>query len=387
MSAIYLDHNATTPLRPEVAEAMHAAASRLVGNPSSTHRLGAQTRAAIERARVQVASLVGADPAEVIFTSCATEANATAIVAACADASPRRRELLVGAADHASILESAAAWEERGWSVVSAPVARQGGFDPDALRAQLSERTALVSLLWANNETGAIHPIAELCAAAKAEERAAGPWIHVDAVQAAGKLPLAFGELGLHSLSLSAHKLNGPKGVGALVLARGVPFVPFLRGGPQERGHRAGTENLLGIIGFGVACALAEDELAARAERYAALRDQLWAGISKRIAGTRRNGDPHSTLCNTLNVTIDGVDGAVLLEALDLEGVCVSAGAACASGSSDPSHVLLAMGLGLAEARASLRFSVGVGVDERQIERVIALLPDLVQRVRGGARQ
>jgi len=387
MNAIYLDHNATTPLCPEVAEAMSEVSTSLFGNPSSTHRLGAQSRAAIEVARAQVARLAGADPAEVIFTSCATESNATIIGMACGRVSEERRHLIVGAADHASVLAPAAALAEEGWRVSRLPVDSRGGLAPGDLAEAISEETALVSLLWANNETGAIHPVAALCGVLDAMDPGLRPWMHIDAVQAAGKLSIGFGNLGLDSLSLSAHKLGGPKGVGALVVKQGAPFTPFLRGGPQERGRRAGTENLPGIIGFGVACALAEAELERRAKRHAELRDRLWEGMSTQIDGARRNGDPHSTLCNTLSVAFEGVDGAVLLEALDLEGVCVSAGAACASGSTDPSHVLLAMGRSPEEARACLRFSVGEGVDKEQVERVIELLPGLVKRVRGGSRK
>jgi cysteine desulfurase len=257
----------------------------------------------------------------------------------------------------------------------------EGLVDPDALEAALRPDTALVSVLWANNETGVVQPLAELAERVKAR----GLLLHVDATQALGKHPVDLRRLPADYLACSAHKMNGPKGVGALFVREGAPFEPWLRGGAQERGRRGGTEDVAGIAGFGAACRLARDELAWRIERWSGLRDRLWDGIQAKVPRVRRNGSARHVLCNTLNVEFEGADGEALLQALDLEGVAVSSGAACHSGSLSPSAVLLAMGRSAERARASLRFSLGHDVNGPQIDRVLALLPDLVGRARGEA--
>lgn len=371
---IYLDHNATTPLRGEVVEAMTQVLRDGYGNPSSAHLEGAAARERVETAREQVAELLGARPAEVIFTAGATESNNTVLAA---DAW-RRGHLLTTAVEHPSVVEPAAALEAAGWSVTRLPVDVEGRLDPAALVGSLGPATRLVSVLWANNETGVLQPVEAIAEAAGAR----GVPVHVDATQALGKHPVDLARLPVALLSASAHKMNGPKGVGCLVVRGGAPG-PLLRGGPQERGRRGGTENVAGIVGFGVACELARRELPERRKQLAALRDRLWQGIRSRIPRARRNGSSEHVLPNTLNVEFEQTAGELLLQALDLEGVAVSAGAACHSGSISPSHVLLAMGRSAEEARASLRFSVGHGVDEAQIERVLSLLPALVERVRG----
>ncbi len=375
---IYLDHNATTPVREEVADAMVGVLRECFGNPSSVHSEGAAARAQVERARESLAELLGCAPGEVLFTAGASEANNTALGPLLRAWAGDRRQIVTSNVEHPSVAEPLAALERTGWRVTQVPVSSEGLLDLDALAAAIGSDTALVSLLWANNETGVVQPMARI--AEIAHER--GVRIHSDATQCPGRLPIDWRRSGLDALSLSAHKLGGPKGVGALVV-RGEPaFEPLLRGGPQERRRRGGTENVPGIVGLGVAAALAAREQPARSRDYARLRDRLWAGISEKIPRVRRNGAVDAVLCNTLNLEIDGVAGELLLQALDLEGIAVSSGAACASGAIEPSHVLLAMGRSARQARASLRLSVGFGVDDSQIDSVLARLPDLVARVR-----
>jgi cysteine desulfurase len=375
---IYLDHNATTPVRPEVADAIAALLRERHGNPSSVHAEGAAARGAVERAREQLAALLRAEPREVTFGSGATEANNTALGPLLRAWAGERRHLVSSDAEHPSVEEPLAALAREGWRVTRVPVGPDGRIDPARFVAALEPQTALATLLWANNETGVVQELAALCEQA----HACGVRVHADATQCVGKLPLDLGAVGLDALSLSAHKFGGPKGVGALVV-RGAPeFEALLRGGAQERGRRGGTENVPGIVGLGVAAALADRELPERVSTYARLRDRLWEGIAAKIPRVRRNGAAGAVLCNTLNLEFEGVAGELLLQALDLEGIAVSAGAACASGRVEPSHVLLAMGRSPEQARASLRFSVGFGVDEVQIDHVLALLPDLVARAR-----
>jgi len=280
--------------------------------------------------------------------------------------------------EHPSVDAPLARLAASGFEVVRLPADANGCVAVGAADAAIDDATALVSVIWANNETGAVQPVAEIAALA----RARGALFHTDATQAVGKIPVRIEGLPVDLLSLSAHKLNGPKGVGALLVRDGLEFEPLLAGGPQERRRRGGTENVAGIAGLGVACALARDELPERERRYAQLRDRLWEGIRAKIPDVRRNGAEPDVLPNTLNVEFVGTAGELLLQALDLEGVAVSSGAACASGSIEPSHVLVAMGRSPAEARGSLRLSVGWGVDESQVDAVLALLPDLVARAR-----
>jgi cysteine desulfurase len=375
---IYLDHNATTPVREEAADAMAAALRERFGNPSSVHAEGAAARAEVERARERLAELLACRPREVLFTAGATEANNTALGPLLRAWAGARRHLISSNAEHPSVEEPLAALEREGWRVTRLPVAPDGLLDPEALAAAIGPETALLTLLWANNETGVVQPMARL--AALARER--GVRVHADATQCLGKLPVDLEAVPLDALSLSAHKLGGPKGVGALVARGEADFEALLRGGPQERRRRGGTENVPGIVGLGVAATLATRELSERSREYARLRDRLWDGITAKIPRVRRNGAEAALLCNTLSVEFEGVAGELLMQALDLDGIAVSTGAACASGRVEPSHVLLAMGRSARQARASLRFSVGHGVDDPQIERVLARLPDLVARVR-----
>jgi cysteine desulfurase len=378
---VYLDHNATTPVRPEVADAMSRVLREVHGNPSSVHEEGAAARAEIDRARERVAGLLGFAPSEIVFTAGATEANNTTLLSLVTARPDGRRHVVATAVEHPSVEAALEVLEGAGHPVTRVPVGRDGRVAASDIAAALRDDTALVSVIWANNETGVIQPVTEIAALA----RARGAWVHSDATQAVGKHPIDTREIDL--LSCSAHKFGGPKGVGALAVRDAIPFAPFAHGGPQERRRRGGTENTAGVVGLGVACELAARELPDRVAHAAQLRDRLWEGIAAKIPGAVRNGDAAHVLANTLNVTFRDTPGEIVLQALDLEGVAASAGAACASGSITPSHVLVAMGFTPEEARGTLRLSVGHGNDAAQIDRVLAVLPDLVSRARaaGGA--
>jgi cysteine desulfurase len=371
---IYLDHNATTPIRPEVVEAMTVVLREEFGNPSSVYAEGATARARIEAARDQVAGLLGADPAEIRFTGGATEANNTVLFGSLSPGD----HVVTTLVEHPSVVEPLAVLESRGVLVDRVAPDEHGCVAASELAAALRDETKLVAMIWANNETGSIQPVDDVSRICS--ER--GIALHVDATQAIGKYRVDLGRVRVSSLSSSAHKLGGPKGVGALVCSNGLVLPPLLCGGGQEKGMRGGTENVASIVGYGVACELARVEAAAHARESGQLRDRLWHGIESNLEDVRRNGEPGRTLTNTLNVEFSGVAGEVLLQALDLEGVAVSAGAACHSGSIEPSKVLIAMGRTPEQARASLRFSVGWGVDEAQIDRVVELLRELVPRIR-----
>lgn len=374
---IYLDHNATTPLRPEVIEAMSGVLREVHGNPSSVYAEGADARARVEAARGHVATLLAVPPDAVRFTAGATEANNTILFGFLAPGD----HVVTSAVEHPSVAEPLAVLEARGVEVDRVAPGPDGCIAAEEMARRIRDDTKLVSLIWANNETGAIQPVeavAGIC-------RERGVAFHVDATQAVGKHPVELDRIPVDFLASSAHKLGGPKGVGALVRPSGRRLEPLVRGGGQEKGERGGTENVAGIVGYGVACELARREGGARAETDGELRDRLWQGIEAKVPDVRWNGDPARTLRNTLNVEFRGVEGEVLLQALDLEGVAVSAGAACHSGSIEPSKVLTAMGRTPEQARASLRLSVGWGVDEAQIDRVVALLAELVPRVRAAS--
>jgi cysteine desulfurase len=379
---IYLDHNATTPVREEVADEMSKTLRDVWGNPSSTHAEGAAAKAAVALARERVAACLGANPNQVIFTGGATESNNTVLLGLAAPASARdsRLGLVTSAVEHPSVVAPAEWLEARGLPVTRLPVDEEGLLEPDAI-VEAATGAALVSLIWANNETGVVLPIPAI--AEQLSESATA--LHVDATQAIGKWPIDVSRTPVDYLSCTAHKFNGPKGVGCLVVQTGREVEPLLHGGPQERQLRGGTENLAGIVGMGVACELAQRELSDRINRYAGLRDRLWEAIRKGVANVRRNGSAEQVLPNTLNLEFEDTAGEVLLQALDLEGIAVSAGAACHSGSISPSHVLSAMGRTPEQARGCLRFSVGHGNDEAQIDRVAETLAVLVPRVREAA--
>ncbi|MFQ5515390.1 MAG: cysteine desulfurase family protein [Myxococcota bacterium] len=378
MMRIYLDHNATTPLRPEALEAMQSVLCERFGNASSLHWAGAEAREVLERSRGQVAALIGVAPETLIFTSGATEANNTVLRGAAARSFTDARTIVICATEHPSILETSEALRDDGIEVRILAVQPDGRLDPDRFEAALVPGTLLASVMWVNNETGVIQPIPELCERAHRH----GVPFHTDAVQALGKLPLDLEATAVDFASFSAHKLGGPKGIGALYVREGRHVPPLLRGGPQERRRRAGTDNVPGAAGFGAACAAAAGDLEERSARLGALRDRLWQGIRSKIPGAYANGSPKHRVPHTLNVAFEGADAEALVAALDLEGIAVASGAACASGSTEPSHVLAAMGLPPERGRGAIRFSLGVPTCEAEIGRVLDVLPGVVERVR-----
>lgn len=374
---IYLDHNATTPIRSEVADAMTALLREDFGNPTSTHREGARARAHVEKARAQVASLLGVMDDEVIFTAGASESNNTVLHPLLDDIHPARG-LVTSTVEHPSIVEPARQLEKAGLRVNWVKVQKDGRVDPDDIVRAAEQGAALVSLIWANNETGVIQPIEEI--ALRLDQ--IGVPLHVDATQAVGKCEVNLAQLPITYLSCSAHKLNGPKGTGCLVSRSPKALRALLLGGPQERRRRGGTENVAGIVGFGLACAIAEKELPGRIESYAALRDALWNELSERLPGLTRNGSEEHVLPNTLNLEVAGAPGEVMVQALDLEGIAISMGAACHSGSITPSHVLTAMGLTPEQTRSSLRLSVGEGLTRADMVLAAERISLVAQRAR-----
>jgi cysteine desulfurase len=377
---VYFDYNATTPLAPEVIEAVARASRDTFGNASSVHHFGQQAKAALDAARSELATLIHGDPSEIVFTSGGTEADNMAIRGAAeAIESTGRRHLIASAIEHEAVLNTLKALARRGWRTTLLPVDDSGIVAPDRLREALADDTALVSIMHANNEIGTIQPIAELAQLAHAR----GALLHTDAVQSVGKIPVDVRALGADLLSLSAHKFNGPKGAGALWIKRGTRMLPIVTGGRHERNRRAGTENVPAIAGLGVAARLAGGKLDAEAARVAALRDRLEEGILRGVPGTAVNGARGSRVPNTSNISFDRVEAESLLIALDLEGVAVSTGSACSSGTLEPSHVLRAMGLPMHRTQNSLRFSLGMFSTEAEVDRVVEVLPRLVEKLRG----
>lgn len=379
---IYLDHNATTPVHPLVRDAMMHVLTEDVGNPSSVHYYGQRAKAVMDDARASVAALIDADASDMVFTSGGTEADNMAVRGALVARAPQgRRRLVTSAIEHEAVLNTARALERDGWPVTIVPVGLSGVIDPADVAAAITSDTALVSIMHANNEVGTVQPIAEIAALA----RQAGAWFHTDAVQSVGKLSIAlraWGAAGVDLLSLSAHKFNGPQGTGALWVRRGIRLSPIVTGGRHERNRRAGTENVPGIIGMGVAAALAAKDLLASATATAHLRNHLEQSLLARIDGAVVNGNPLARIPNTSNISFDGVEAESLLIALDLEGIAVSTGAACSSGTLEPSHVLRAMGVPQARTRNSLRFSLGRGTTMTDVDAVISVLPNLVDKLR-----
>ncbi|MXY24127.1 MAG: cysteine desulfurase [Acidobacteria bacterium] len=375
---IYFDHNATTPVNPAVADAMDATQRRCFGNASSVHTFGQAAKAAIDEARTSVAGLLAGRPNDVIFTGSGTESDNLAIrgVAAAAAVSGRRH-LIASSIEHEAVLNTLKSLVKEGWRTTLLPVGESGVVDPNDLAAALTDETSLVSVMLANNEIGTLQPVAEL--ARLAHEH--GALFHSDVVQAAGKHPIDVSALGADLLSISAHKFNGPKGVGALWVRRGARLVAPITGGRQERNRRPGTENVPGIVGMGVAARVAREKLATDALRLAALRDRLEAGILDGVPGTMVNGTGER-VPNTTNISFDGVEAEALLIALDLEGIAVSTGSACSSGTLEPSHVLRAMGFRPHRAQNSIRFSLGLGNTEDDVARAIDVMPGVVAKLR-----
>jgi cysteine desulfurase len=375
-----MDHHATTPADPRVVEAMRPWFTEAFGNAASrTHAYGWSAAEAVERARRQVAALVGVSSREIVFTSGATEADNLAVKGVAAAARGRGDHLVTVATEHRAVLDPCRRLAREGWRVTFLPVAPDGLIDPAALRAALTDRTVLVSVMAANNEIGVLQPLDEVVAAAHAR----GALVHTDAAQAAGAVPFDARALEVDLVSLSAHKMYGPKGVGALVVRRRTPAVaiePLLDGGGHERGLRSGTLNVPGIVGFGVAAEIAAAGLAAEAARVAALRDRLLEGLREKVGGVTVNGSLARRLPNNLHVSFDGIEGEALLMALG--DLAVSTGAACSSASDEPSHVLAALGVDEPRSRASIRFGLGRGNTAEEVGAVVARLATVVGRLR-----
>ena len=376
---VYFDHNATTPVDPAVVEVVARVLSDEFGNASSIHRFGQRAKGILDDARTSVADLIKGDPSEVVFTSGGTEADNFAIRGVAEAMEPAgRRHLVATAIEHEAVLNTLKALARRGWTTTLLPVDATGIVAPSALEDAMTDKTALVSVMHANNEIGTVQPIAEL--ARIAHER--GAIFHTDAVQSVAKIPVDVRALGIDLLSLSAHKFNGPKGAGALWIKRGTRVSAILTGGKHERNRRAGTENVPGIAGLGAAAALAARKLTAEGTRLAALRDRLENEILARVAHTAVNGAPDARVPNTTNISFDGVEAESLLIALDLEDIAVSTGSACSSGTLEPSHVLRAMGLATHRTQNSIRMSLGAGNTNEEVDYVVGKLPKIVEKLR-----
>ncbi|HEY7289828.1 MAG TPA: cysteine desulfurase family protein [Vicinamibacterales bacterium] len=381
---VYFDYNATTPLSPEATEAVTRTTREIFGNASSVHLFGQQAKGVLDEARSAVAALINGDPSEIVFTSGGTESDNFAIRGVAEALQPLgRTHLIASAIEHEAVLNTLRALARRGWKTTLLPVDQTGIVSPDALREAITDQTALVSVMHANNEIGTLQPVGEL--ARIAHER--GALMHTDAVQSAGKVGVDVRALGVDLLSLSAHKFNGPKGAGALWVKRGTRMLPILTGGKHERNRRAGTENVPAIAGLGVAARLAVGKLDAEGVRLAALRDRLEEGILASVPGTMVNGARTPRVPNTSNISFDRVEAESLLIALDLEGVAVSTGSACSSGTLEPSHVLKAMGLAQHRTQNSLRFSLGLFSTAAEVDFVLGVLPALVEKLRGLTRK
>jgi cysteine desulfurase len=380
---IYFDHNATTPVDPAVAETVMRVMTEEFGNASSVHHFGQRAKAVLDEARTWVATLIGGEPSEVVFTSGGTESDNFALRGAAEAMEPTgRKHLIASSIEHEAVLVTLRALARRGWKVTLLPVDTSGILKPESLEQALTPDTAIVSLMHANNEIGTIQPVAAFATIAHAH----GALMHTDAVQSIGKIPVDVRALGVDLLSLSAHKFNGPKGVGALWIKRGARIAAILTGGKHERTRRAGTENVPGIAGLGVAAKLAAQKLTTEAPRLAALRDRLEAEILARVPGTAVNGARERRVPNTTNISFEAVEAESLLIALDLEGVAVSTGSACSSGTLEPSHVLRAMGLPSPRTQNSIRLSLGTGNTDADVDFVASRLPVMVDKLRSLTR-
>ncbi len=375
---VYLDNSATTPVKPEVLEAMLPYLKDEYGNPSSIYRKAAAAEIAVRTAREQVAEALGAGANEIFFTACGTEADNWAIKGVALANQKKGKHIITSQIEHHAVLHTVQYLEKMGFSVTVLPVDGEGKVSPDALRDAIREDTVLVSIMMANNEIGTVQPIRELAAIAKEK----GVLFHTDAVQAVGSLAIDVKELGVDLLSLSAHKFGGPKGVGALYIKRGTRIDNFMHGGAQERNRRGGTENVAGIAGLGKAISLATANIEEKAARITALRDKLIAGIEKEIPHIRFNGHRTDRLPGNVNFCFQYIEGEALLLRLDAKGIAASSGSACTSGSLDPSHVLLALGLPHEIAHGSLRLSIGEQNTEEEIDYVLKVLPDIVNTLR-----
>lgn len=378
MRRIYLDYAATTPTHPEVVKAMLPYFTEVFGNPSSIYSCGQEAKGVLEESRAKVANLIGAQNEEIVFTSGGTEADNLAIKGTAYANENKGNHIITTSIEHHAVLETCKFLEERGFRITYLPVDEYGLVSPDDVRKAITDKTILISVMQANNEVGTIEPIAEIGKIT----REARIYFHTDAVQAAGHIPINVDELGVDLLSMSAHKLYGPKGVGALYIRKGTKLLSFMHGGEQERGRRASTENIPGIIGFGKAAELAQQEMGEEAERVTFLRDKLINGLLERIDHIQLNGHPQKRLPNNINISVTFVEGESMCLNLDLAGICIATGSACSSSSIEPSHVLLALGIPPERAHGSLRFSLGKWSTEEEIDRVLEVLPQVVAKLR-----
>ena len=377
MKVVYLDNNATTKTAPEVVDTMLPYFTDLYGNPSSMHTFGGQVARQVQSAREQVATLIGADPMEIVFTSCGTESDNAAIWGTL-NSYPQKNHIITTRVEHPAVGNLATYLSKKGYKVTTLPVDREGRLDPDQLSAAITEETALVSIMWANNETGVLFPIEKIAQMVKAR----GVVFHTDAVQALGKLPIDLSRVPVDLLSFSGHKLHAPKGIGVLYIRKGTRFTPFMIGGHQERGRRGGTENVPYIIGLGKACELAQKHLALENDRVRALRDRLERGIMNTVPKVLINGHPDERLGNTSSISFEYIEGESILLLLSNLGICASSGSACTSGSLEPSHVLRAMGIPFTAAHGSIRFSLSIYNTEEEIDYVLEHLPPIISRLR-----
>jgi cysteine desulfurase len=378
MKGIYLDYAATTPTHPEVLKAMLPYFTYAFGNPSSIHWLGQEVREAIEKARNQVSALIGAKSEEIVFTGSGTEADNFALKGVVLADQGKGNHIITSSIEHHAVSETCKFLEKQGFSVTYLPVDGYGMVDPSGVKKAITGRTILISVMHASNEVGTIEPIAEIGNIAREAEI----YLHTDAVQTAGHIPADVNKLNVDLLSISAHKLYGPKGIGALYIRKGTKISSFIHGGNQERGKRASTENVPAIVGFGKAAEIAQQEMFEEAQKLTALRDRLIEGILGSVEHTRLNGHPVTRLPNNVNVSVDYVEGESMLLNLDLAGICASTGSACSSADLEPSHVLLAMGLPHLQAHGSLRFSSGKWTTEEDINQVLNVLPGIVSKLR-----
>jgi cysteine desulfurase len=375
---IYMDYAATTPVHPEVVKAMLPYFSEIFGNPSSIHSYGLEARNGVEEARGKVAGFIGARPEELVFTSGGTESDNFAVKGVAYANESKGKHIVISPIEHHAVLEPCHFLEKQGFKVTSLPVDRYGTIDPQDVKKALTPQTILVSIMHASNEVGTIQPLDEISRVT----REAGVYLHTDAVQTFGHIPIDVNRLGVDLLSLAGHKLYGPKGVGALYIRQGTRITPFIQGGGQEDGRRGSTYNVPGIVGLGKAVEIARQEMGPEAERLAGYRDRLIRGLQDTIQYLKLNGHPTQRLPNNVNVSISFVEGEATLLTLDMEGICASTGSACSSESLEPSHVLSAMRVPAEEARCSIRFSLGKWTAEEDIQKVLVTLPQIIAKLR-----